>query len=64
MINRMSLQSRKELTLQIRERYDKAAWKEKIKILDGFITATGYGRKHAISLLNFTNTECYSGKLV
>lgn len=55
MINRMSLQSRKELTLQIRERYDKAAWKEKIKILDGFITATGYGRKHAISLLNSTD---------
>ena len=32
MKNRMILQSRKELTLQIRERYNQAAWKEKIKI--------------------------------
>ena len=31
MKNRMILQSRKELTLQIRERYNQAAWKEKIK---------------------------------
>ena len=57
MANRMSLQSRKELTLQIREGYNKATWKEKIKILDGFIAATGYGRKHAISLLNFPDTN-------
>jgi hypothetical protein len=57
MINRMSLQSRKELTLQIREQYNKSAWKEKIKILDGFIAATGYGRKHAISLLNSIDTD-------
>lgn len=52
MQNRMSLAARTELMCSVRERYQQATWKEKTKILDGFIAATGYGRKYAIALLN------------
>jgi hypothetical protein len=52
MQNRMSLAARTELMRTVRERYNQATWKEKTRILDGFITATGYGRKYAIGLLN------------
>lgn len=38
----MSLSARKELLVCIRQQYQKARWKEKRKILDGFIAATGY----------------------
>lgn len=57
MQNRISLQSRKELAQRVRERYDQADWKEKTKILDGFIASTGYGRKYAITILNSTDRE-------
>jgi len=52
MQKKMSLQSRRELTFCVRERYNQASWKEKIKILDGFITATGFERKYATRVLN------------
>lgn len=48
----MSLNARKELLVCIRQQYRKARWKEKRKILDGFIAATGYKRKYAIALIN------------
>jgi len=48
----MSLNARKELLVCIRQQYQKARWKEKRKILDGFIAATGYKRKYAIALIN------------
>lgn len=51
MENRMSLEARKELLAQIRKRYRESCWKEKGKILDGFIAATDYERKYAIRLL-------------
>ena len=48
----MSIQTRKELLVSIRERYKKASWEGKGRILDGFITTTNYNRKYAISLIN------------
>jgi len=48
----MSLKARQELLLSIRDTYQDASWEEKTKILEGFITVTGYQRKHAIYLLN------------
>ena len=48
----MSLSARKELLVAIRSKYSKSRSKEKTKILDGFIAATGLKRKYAISLLN------------
>ena len=50
----MSLQSRRELLISIREKYKEASWKEKGKILDGFVAASGYDRKYAIRLLRST----------
>jgi len=47
----MSLRAREELRLSIEKRYRRASKKEKKKILDEFTAATGYHRKHAISLL-------------
>ncbi len=47
----MSLWSRRELLITVRNKYQTSAWKEKGKILDGFIAATGYDRKYAICLL-------------
>ena len=52
----MSLQLRKELLEQVRKRYRESCWKEKSKVLDGFIAATGYERKYAISLLGKIKT--------
>ncbi len=49
---KMSLQTRRELMEQIRSKYQQAPWKEKNKILNGFIETTGYQRKYAIFLLN------------
>ena len=51
MENTMSLQARKELLDQVQKRYQSATHKDKTKILDGFIAATGYQRKYAIGLL-------------
>ena len=40
----MSLATRKELLKHVKERYKKANWKEKSKILDEFCTLTSYSR--------------------
>lgn len=47
----MSKRSKKELAETIRPRYLKASRKGKKQILDEFVAATGYHRKHAIRLL-------------
>ena len=47
----ISRQSRQELTDAIRERYGKASRQEKARILDEFVSLTGYHRKHAIRVL-------------
>jgi hypothetical protein len=45
--------TRKELTAAIGARYRGASKSEKQKILDEFVTLTGFHRKHAIRALNF-----------
>ncbi len=55
--SKMSLQSRKEFIASIRLKYQGSHWKEKNKILDGLIAATGYQRKYAIGLLNSSETK-------
>jgi hypothetical protein len=60
----MSLRARRELLNRIRERYHQSDRKQKSKILDEFVEATGYGRKHAIALLQSdpTTTDKPKGK--
>ena len=43
--------TRKELVEALRQRYRRAVFGERIKILDEFVAVTGYHRKHAIRLL-------------
>ena len=50
---RISMTTRKELTAAIGARYRGASKTEKQKILDEFVTLTGFHRKHAIRALNF-----------
>ena len=52
MRQKMSLKSRRELIDRVASRYRISTWKEKNKILDEFVSGSGYGRKHAITLLN------------
>jgi hypothetical protein len=47
----ISKQSRLELTDAIRQRYAGASKQEKARILDEFVSLTGYHRKHAIRVL-------------
>lgn len=49
---KMSLQSRKELLIQVQIRYQQARSHSKRKIIDEFIAVTDYQRKYAISLFN------------
>ena len=48
----MSLQARRELLLSLRPQYVNASPREKKKLLNGFVAATGYNRKHAVTLLS------------
>ena len=48
----MSLSGRRELLAATVPRYKEAGRAEKQIILDEFVTATGYHRKYAITLLN------------
>src|SRR5215475_12443049 len=50
----MSLLSRRELLRSITQRYRAAGRKDKQRILDEFVEATGYHRKYAVALLNQT----------
>jgi len=47
----MTKQGKRELLKAIRPRYRKASKREKSRILDEFVAATGYNRKYAIQLL-------------
>jgi hypothetical protein len=51
MIKLMSLVSRRELLRSITLRYQAATRKDKQRILDEFVEATGYHRKYAVTLL-------------
>lgn len=53
----MTMQSRRELLAALRPIYSKAPRQERQKLLDGFVAATGYNRKHATVLLNRATTE-------
>jgi hypothetical protein len=52
MRQKMSLRGRKELQCALKETYRNASLREKKKLLDGFIEATGLNRKYAMHLLN------------
>jgi len=52
MRQKMSLNSRRELISRTILRYQCSTWKEKRKILDEFVSGSGYGRKYAVTLLN------------
>jgi hypothetical protein len=52
MRQKMSLRSRRELLNRVVPRYRVSTWKEKRRILDEFVSGSGYGRKHAVTLLN------------
>ena len=52
MSKKLSLKSRQELLAQMADRYGQVKGREKIQILDQFVAATGYSRKHAINVLN------------
>lgn len=56
MSSKLSIQARKEFLGKIRESYQRASWKDKGKILDGLVAATGYSRKHAVHLLKQPTT--------
>src|SRR3954454_23008460 len=47
----MSFRAKRELLLQVSDRYQAASHQQKSLILDEFIAATGYARKYAIRLL-------------
>jgi hypothetical protein len=57
MRQKMSIESRQELLEALRPQYLQANKKEKRELLNGFITATGYNRKHAIVLLKAAARE-------
>ena len=52
MNKKLSLSSRRELLVRIADRYGHARGREKVQILNQFVAATGYSRKHAITVLN------------
>ena len=52
MSRKLSLKSRRELWAQTADPYGQVRGREKGQILDQFVAATGYSRKHAITVLN------------
>jgi hypothetical protein len=52
MMKSMSLTARRELLAGVKQKYRDASWADKVRVLDGFVAATGYERKYAIVLLN------------
>ncbi len=47
----MSARSKRELLIQIAPQYREASRAQKTAILDQFVVATGYARKHALRLM-------------
>lgn len=54
----MSTQARRELLESLCEKYQAGDWRLKNELLNGFVAATGYERKHAIKLLNGKKKTC------
>ena len=52
MRQKMSLSSRRELLNRLVPRYRSSSWKEKRRILEEFVSGSGYHRKYAVTLLN------------
>ena len=59
---KMSIQTRKEVLLHIKKRYQEVSSSKKRKILDEFIDITSYRRKYAIHLLNCNSNKIISTK--
>lgn len=59
---KMSIQTRKEILLHIKKRYQEASSSKKRKILDEFIETTNYRRKYAIHLLNGNSNKISTTK--
>src|SRR5260370_10548572 len=57
MLKSRSLSSRRELVRSIHQRYAAAGRKEKGRILDEFVAATGYHRKYAMAILDAPASE-------
>lgn len=57
---KMSIRSRKEILCYTKKRYLVASSKEKSKILDEFVSVTGYLLKYAIHILNLKSTPLLS----
>jgi hypothetical protein len=53
----MSLQSKRELLQALRDPYENATVDQKTQLLNGFLAATGYSRKHAIKLMRTKSPE-------
>jgi hypothetical protein len=53
----MSLQSKRELLQALRNPYENATVDQKTQLLNGFLAATGYSRKHAIKLMRTKNLK-------
>jgi len=49
---KMSIRPRREILCYTKKPYEKANSKDKSKIIDEFVSITGYLRKYAIHLLN------------
>ena len=47
-MRRVTMATRDELVVAVRERYAKSERREKIRILDEFVAVTGFHRKHAM----------------
>lgn len=58
----MSLKSRRELLLSLRSQYLNVPPREKKKLLNGFVAATGYNRKYAVTLLSKGISKKKEGK--
>jgi len=50
-MRRISMATRDELVGAVSERYGRASWVERGRILDEFAAVTGLHRKHAVRLL-------------
>jgi hypothetical protein len=58
----MSQRSKRELLEEIRPRYRKAGKREKQRILDEFVTITGYHRKYAVRIMSHPGHQKHSRK--
>jgi len=60
---RMTIKTRKEILTHIKDRYNKASWDDKRKILDELVLTTNYRRKYAIHLLSSNNQNTFSNHI-